>query len=77
MCEHILKKNTAHQYNSNSLNSKNQDKANDSLSYRCAAIKNIDPLFCSLNREKGHFSKGPFDLQVVRVVNYYSALTTT
>ena len=42
MCEQILKKKkkTAPQYNSNSLNCKNQEKANNSLSYRCAAIKN-------------------------------------
>ena len=40
MCEQILK--TAPQYNSNSLNcKKNQEKANNSLSYRCAAIKNL------------------------------------
>ena len=41
MCEQILKKKTAPQYNSNSLNcKKNQEKANNSPSYRCAAIKN-------------------------------------
>ena len=46
MCEQIFKKKTAPQYNSislnckNSLNSKkNQEKANNSPSYRCAAIK--------------------------------------
>ena len=39
MCEQILKKKTAPQYNSNSLNcKKNQEKANNSPSYRCAAI---------------------------------------
>ena len=39
MCEQILKKKTAPQCNSNSLNcKKNQEKANNSLSYRCAAI---------------------------------------
>ena len=38
MCEQILKKKTAPQYNSNSLNCKNQEKANNSPSYRCAAI---------------------------------------
>ena len=39
MCEQIFKKKTAPQYNSNSLNcKKNQEKANNSLSYRCAAI---------------------------------------
>ena len=38
MCEQILK--TAPQYNSNSLNcKKNQEKDNNSPSYRCAAIK--------------------------------------
>ena len=42
MCEQILKKKTAPQYNSNSLNcKKNQEKANNSPSYRCAAIKNM------------------------------------
>ena len=40
MCEQILKKKTAPQYNSNSLNCKKQEKANNSPSYRCAAIKN-------------------------------------
>ena len=40
MCEQIIKKKTAPQYNSNSLNCKNQEKANNSPSYRCAAIKN-------------------------------------
>ena len=47
MCEQILKK-TAPQYNSNSLNCKNQEKANNSPSYRCAAINNssiIDRIF--------------------------------
>ena len=39
MCEQILKKKTAPQYTSNSLNCKNQEKANNSPSYRCAAIK--------------------------------------
>ena len=40
MFEQILKKKTAPQYNSNSLNcKKNQEKANNSPSYRCAAIK--------------------------------------
>ena len=42
MCEQILKtKKTAPQYNSNSLNckKKNQEKANNSPSYRCVAIK--------------------------------------
>ena len=39
MWEQILKKKTAPQYNSNSLNlKKNQEKANNSPSYRCAAI---------------------------------------
>ena len=39
MCEQILKKKTAPQYNSNSLNcKKKQEKANNSPSYRCAAI---------------------------------------
>ena len=42
MCED-LKKKTAPQYNSNSLNWKNQEKANSSPSYRCAAIKNRKP----------------------------------
>ena len=38
-CVKILKKKTAPQYNSNSLNcKKNQEKANNSPSYRCAAI---------------------------------------
>ena len=54
MCEQVLKKKTAPQYNSNSLNCKkpveyhyssssrkNQEKANNSPSYRCAAIKNL------------------------------------
>ena len=41
MCEQILKKKTAPQYNSNSLNCKKQEKANNSPSYRCAAIKKI------------------------------------
>ena len=37
-----LRKKTAPQYNSNSLNlKKNQEKANNSPSYRCAAIKKI------------------------------------
>ena len=40
MCEQILKKKTAPQYNSNSLNCKKQEKANNSPSYRCAAINN-------------------------------------
>ena len=41
MCEQILKKKTAPQNNSNSLNcKKNQEKANNNPSYRCAAIKN-------------------------------------
>ena len=46
MCEQIfLKKKTAPQYNSNSLNcKKNQEKANNSPSYRCAAIKKTTPL---------------------------------
>ena len=40
MCEQILKKKTALHYNSNSLNcKKKQEKANNSPSYRCAAIK--------------------------------------
>ena len=39
MCEQILKKKTAPQYNSNSLNCKNQEKANNGLSYHFAAIK--------------------------------------
>ena len=34
-----LKKKTAPQYNSNSLNCKKQEKTNNSPSYRCAAIK--------------------------------------
>ena len=34
ICEQILKKKTAPQYNSNSLNCKNQEKANNSPSYR-------------------------------------------
>ena len=38
MCEQILKKKTAPQYNSNSLNCKNQEKANNSPRYCCAAI---------------------------------------
>ena len=37
MCEQILKK--RQRPNINSLNSKNQEKANNSPSYRCAAIK--------------------------------------
>ena len=55
MCEQILKKKTAPQYNSNSLNcekprenqyssssrKKNHEKANNSPSYRCAAINKI------------------------------------
>ena len=41
MCEQILKKKTAPQYNSNSLNCKNQEKANNSPSYRCAAINHF------------------------------------
>ena len=41
MCEQIFKKKTAPQYNSSSLNCTNQQKANNSLSYRFAAIKNI------------------------------------
>ena len=40
MWEQILKKKTAPQYNSNSLNCKKQETANNSLSYRFAAIKN-------------------------------------
>ena len=43
MCTDLQKK-TAPQYNSNFLNcKKNQEKANNSPSYRCAAIKKIDP----------------------------------
>ena len=42
MCEQILKKKTAPQYNSNSLNcKKNKEKANNSPSYHCAAIKKM------------------------------------
>ena len=40
MCEQILKKKTAPQYNSNSLNCKKLEKANNSPGYRCAAINN-------------------------------------
>ena len=43
MSEQILKKKTAPQYNSNSLNCKKQEKTNNSPSCRCAAIdKNWD-----------------------------------
>ena len=38
MCEQILEKKTAPQYNSNSWIVKNQEKANNSPSYHCAAI---------------------------------------
>ena len=48
MCEQILKKKTAPQYNSNSLNCKNQEKANNSPSCRCAAIKNEHILLLSI-----------------------------
>ena len=55
MCEQILKKKTAPQYNSNSLNcKKNQEKANNSPSYRCAAIKNLTNIKKLTNRGKGY-----------------------
>ena len=41
MCVQILKK-TPPQYNSNSLNFKNQETTNNSPSYRCAAINKPD-----------------------------------
>ena len=51
MCEQILKKKTAPQYNSNSLNcKKNQEKANNSPSYRCAAIKKRLLKACTVSR---------------------------
>ena len=50
MSQQILKKKTAPQYKSNSLNlKKNQEKANNSTSYRCAAVKKLKmyPQLCA------------------------------
>ena len=69
-----LKKKTAPQYNSNSLNcKKNQEKANNSPSYRCAAITKlllVDDRTCPRQSTTGQQKSFKFGSQIASEISF-------